>query len=164
MRGSSLRDWRTALLAPLSFVSLGFLVSIHMVHHLSFAVLDLDRSAGFYDATLAPLGYVRAWTHETGDGYKEAAVGYGLPGANDDVEFAIRVRREGVVVPGDGFHVAFSAPSHEAVTAFYRAALEHGGRDNGGLGFHPEHGPDYFAAFVFDPDGHRIEAVIAKEA
>jgi hypothetical protein len=46
------------------------------------------------------------------------------------------------------------------VTAFHRAVLEHGGRDNGGVGIHPEHGPDYFAAFVFDPDGHRIEAVI----
>jgi catechol 2,3-dioxygenase-like lactoylglutathione lyase family enzyme len=133
-----------------------------MVHHLSFGVLDLARSASFYDAALGPLGYVRAWTHETGGGYKEAAVGYGLPGADD--EFAIRVRPEGVVVPGDGFHVAFSAPSQEAATAFYRAALKYGGRDNGGVGFHPEHGPDYFAAFIFDPDGHRIEAVVAKEA
>ena len=135
---------------------------MHMLHHLSFAVLDLARSARFYDAALAPLGYVRAWTHETGAGYKEAAVGYGVPGADD--EFAIRVRHEGVVVLGEGFHIAFSAPSQEAVTAFYRAALEHGGRDNGGVGFHPEHGPDYFAAFVFDPDGHRIEAVVAKKA
>jgi catechol 2,3-dioxygenase-like lactoylglutathione lyase family enzyme len=130
-----------------------------MLHHLSFAVADLARSASFYDATLAPLGYVRAWTHETG--YKEAAIGYGLPGGDD--EFAIRLRQEGVVVPGDGFHIAFSAQSQEAVSAFYRAALEHGGRDNGGVGFHPEHGPDYFAAFVFDPDGHRIEAVVDKE-
>ena len=132
-----------------------------MLHHLSFAVLDLQRSASFYDAVLAPLGYVRTLTQETADGYKEAAVGYGLPGGDD--QFAIRVRREGVVVPGDGFHVAFSAPSQEAVTAFYRAALKHGGRDNGGAGFHPEHGADYYAAFVFDPDGHRIEAVVAKE-
>jgi catechol 2,3-dioxygenase-like lactoylglutathione lyase family enzyme len=135
---------------------------MHMLHHLSFAVLDLARSARFYDAVLAPLGYVRAWTHEAGDGYKEAAVGYGLPGADD--EFAVRVRPDEVGVPGDGFHVAFSAPSQDAVTAFYRAALEHGGRDNGGVGFHPEHGPDYFAAFVFDPDGHRIEAVVARKA
>jgi catechol 2,3-dioxygenase-like lactoylglutathione lyase family enzyme len=130
-----------------------------MLHHLSFAVLDLARSARFYDAVLTPLGYARAWSHETG--YKEAAVGYGLPGADD--QFAIRARREGVIVPSEGFHIAFSAPSHEAVSAFYRAALDHGGRDNGGVGFHPEHGPDYFAAFVFDPDGHRIEAVVAKD-
>ena len=134
---------------------------MHMLHHLSFAVVDLTRSATFYDAVLAPLGYVRAWTHEAGAGYKEAAVGYGLPGAEE--EFAIRLRPRGVVVPGEGFHVAFSAPSQEAVAAFYRAALEQGGTDNGGVGFHPEHGPDYFAAFVLDPDGHRIEAVLTKK-
>ena len=135
---------------------------MQMLHHLSFAVTDLMRSAVFYDAVLAPLGYVRAWTHEAGAGYKEAAIGYGRPGADD--EFAIRLRSQGLVVPSEGFHVAFSAPSQEAVTAFYRAALEHGGRDNGGVGFHPEHGPNYFAAFVFDPDGHRIEALADEKA
>jgi catechol 2,3-dioxygenase-like lactoylglutathione lyase family enzyme len=133
-----------------------------MLHHLSFAVADLAGSAAFYDAVLSPLGYVRLWTHEAGAGYKEAAVGYGLPGAED--EFAIRLRSQGGFLPGDGFHVAFRARSREAVAAFYRAALEKGGRDNGGVGLHPEHGPDYFAAFVFDPDGHRIEAVLDEPA
>ena len=133
-----------------------------MLHHLSLAVADLARSAAFYDAALAPLGSVRVWTHETTAGYKEAAVGYGLPGADD--EFAIRHRSHGLVVPSEGFHVAFRAPSREAVTGFYRAALEKGGRDNGGAGLHPEYGPDYFAAFVFDPDGHRIEAVINESS
>ncbi len=132
-----------------------------MLHHLSFAVADLMRSAAFYDAALSPLGYVRVWTHEAAAGYKEAAVGYGLPGADDG--FAIRLRGQGVVVPGEGFHVAFRAPSREAVTAFHRAALALGGRDNGGAGLHSEYGPDYFAAFVFDPDGHRIEAVINEK-
>jgi hypothetical protein len=92
-----------------------------MLHHLSFAVSDLARSAAFYDAALAPLGYVRAWTHEIDAGYREAAVGYGLPGADD--AFAIRLRSTDVVVPGDGFHLAFRAPSREAVMAFHRAAL-----------------------------------------
>ena len=133
-----------------------------MLHHLSLAVSDLTRSATFYDATLAPLGYVRAWTHDVTAGYKEAAIGYGLPGADD--EFAIRLRAEGVPASSDGFHIAFSASSREAVTAFYRAALEHGGSDNGGSGVHPEYGPDYFAAFVIDPDGYRIEAVINRKA
>jgi catechol 2,3-dioxygenase-like lactoylglutathione lyase family enzyme len=68
-----------------------------------------------------------------------------------------------VVVPGEGFHVAFSASSREAVAAFYRAALEHGGKDNGGSGLHPEYGRHYYAAFVFDPDGYRIEAVIDEK-
>jgi len=132
-----------------------------MLHHLSFGVADLARSGAFYDAVLFPLGYVRVLTHEPGAGYKEAAIGYGLPGAEDG--FGIRWRPQGNPVPGDGFHVAFRARSREAVTAFYRAALENGGRDNGGMGLHPEHGPDYFAAFVFDPDGHRIEAVLDEQ-
>lgn len=85
---------------------------MHMFHHLSFAVVDLARSAAFYDAVLSPLGYVRVWTHEPGAGYKEAAAGYGLPGAED--EFAIRLRPQGGLAPGDGFHVAFRARSREA--------------------------------------------------
>lgn len=121
-----------------------------MLHHLSFAVTDIARSANFYDATLVTLGYVRVWEDET-------AIGYGHPGSDD--KFAIKFKSK-VVVPGDGFHVAFAAPSHEAVIAFYKAALEHGGKDNGGAGLHPEYGEDYYAAFVFDPDGYRIEAVI----
>jgi catechol 2,3-dioxygenase-like lactoylglutathione lyase family enzyme len=133
-----------------------------MLHHLSFAVADLTRSATFYDAALAPLGYTRAWTHESGSGRKEAAVVYALPGADDG--FAIRLRQQRVVPPSEGFHLAFRAPSQEAATAFHQAALTHGGRDNGGVGFHPEHGPNYFAAFVFDPDGYRIEAVVHEKA
>ena len=125
-----------------------------MLHHLSFAVVDLDRSGAFYDTALAPLGYIRVWTHKT-------AIGYGLPGGGD--RFAIKLRSDGIAVPGEGFHVAFAAPTREAVTAFYEVALEHGGKDNGGSGIHPEYGSHYFAAFVFDPDGYRIEAVINKE-
>ena len=133
-----------------------------MLHHLSFAVADLTRSAAFYDAALAPLGYFRVFTQESGAGRKESAIGYGRSGGED--EFAIRLRQQGVVAPSDGFHVAFRAPSQEAAAAFHQAALAHGGRDNGGVGFHPEHGPNYFAAFAFDPDGYRIEAVVDEKA
>ena len=122
-----------------------------MLHHISFAVADLARSAAFYDATFAPLGYVRVWTHAT-------AIGYGLPGGGD--KFAIKVRGDEIPVPGPGFHLAFAAPSREAVNAFHRAALASGGRDNGPPGLRPQYAPDYYAAFVFDPDGYRIEAVI----
>ena len=133
-----------------------------MLHHLSLAVSDLHRSAAFYDSALGALGYVRSWIHEISNGYKEAAIGNG-PAGRDDV-FAIRLRAHGVVAPSEGFHVAFSAPSREAIAAFRRAAPENRGIDNGGCGLHPEHGPDYFAAFVIDPDGYRIEAVLPKEA
>jgi catechol 2,3-dioxygenase-like lactoylglutathione lyase family enzyme len=133
-----------------------------MLHHLSIAVADLTRSATFYDAALAPLGYTRIWTQESGAGRTEAAVVYGVPGADDG--FAIRLRQQGVVAPSEGFHLAFRAPSQEATTAFHQAALAHGGEDNGGVGFHAEHGPNYFAAFVIDPDGYRIEAVVDEKA
>jgi catechol 2,3-dioxygenase-like lactoylglutathione lyase family enzyme len=125
-----------------------------LLNHLSFAVADLARSAAFYDATLATLGYRRVCA---ADGF----VGWGL--VDDQDAFAIKLRPEGVTIPGDGFHVAFSAPSRQAVQEFYRAALQHGGRDNGGAGLHPEYGANYFAAFVFDPDGYRIEAVISSD-
>ena len=122
-----------------------------MLHHLSFAVADLARSAAFYDATLAPLGYVRVWSNA-------AAIGYGPPGGGD--KFAIKMRSNEVTLPGPGFHLAFAAPSREAVDAFHRAALASGGRDNGPPGLRPQYAPDYYAAFVFDPDGYWIEAVI----
>jgi catechol 2,3-dioxygenase-like lactoylglutathione lyase family enzyme len=122
-----------------------------MLHHLSFAVADLARSGAFYDATLAALGYNRVWADHT-------AIGYGLPGGGD--KFAIKLRSNSITPPPEGFHAAFAAPSREAVTLFYQRALEFGGRDNGGSGLHPEYGENYFASFVFDPDGYRIEAVI----
>ena len=125
--------------------------SMHMLHHLSIVVADLGRAGDFYDAVLAPLGYVRVWADET-------AIGYGSPGGGD--KFAVKLGSGGVAVPGEGFHVAFAAPSREAVSVFHRVALEHGGADNGGSGLCPEYGSDYFAAFVFDPEGYRIEAVI----
>jgi catechol 2,3-dioxygenase-like lactoylglutathione lyase family enzyme len=139
----------------LPFIAPRFSFSRPMLHHLSFAVTDLQRSGAFYDAVLAPMGYVRVWTHET-------AIGYGA--LHDGDKFAIKLRPGHVAVPGEGFHVAFAAPSHEAVGAFYRAALEHGGKDNGGPGIHSEYGDDYYAAFVFDRDGYRIEAVCKGKA
>lgn len=122
-----------------------------MLHHLSFAVADLNRSARFYDAALAPLGYSRVWSDDT-------AVGYGTVAGQD--KFAIRLRPDHQQAPGDGFHLAFSAPDRASVLAFYEAALQHGGTDNGPPELCTEYGPGYYAAFVIDPDGYRIEAVI----
>lgn len=66
-------------------------------------------------------------------------------------------------MPGEDFHVAFAAPSSTAVASFYKMALEHGGKDNGGSSLHPEYGSNYYAAFVFDPDSYRIEETINDE-
>lgn len=125
-----------------------------MLHHLSIAVSDLDRSSAFYDAVLAALGYLRVWTQAD-------AVGYGIRG-NDDL-FAIKHSPVELKVPGTGFHLAFAAHSRAAVEDFHRAALKYGGEDNGEPGLRPAYGHHYFAAFVFDPDGYRIEAVINEE-
>ena len=122
-----------------------------MLHHLSFAVTALIRSAVFYDAALAPLGYRPVWEDAS-------FIGYGIKDGEDI--FALKLRPANRGVPGDGFHVAFAAPSREAVLRFHETALAHGGEDNGGAGLHPEYGTDYFAAFVIDPDGYRVEAVI----
>ena len=122
-----------------------------MLHHVSLGVADLQRSADFYDAVLGELGYVRVWADDT-------AVGYGRAGGGD--KLAIKLRSADAIAPGPGFHLAFSAPDRHSVRRFHEAALRHGGRDNGAPGLRPHYGPAYFAAFVADPDGHRIEAVI----
>jgi catechol 2,3-dioxygenase-like lactoylglutathione lyase family enzyme len=103
---------------------------------------------------LTALGYARVWADST-------AVGYGYPGAGD--KLAIKLRSGGVTVPGPGFHVAFAATDREAVGRFYQAALEHGGKDNGPPGLRPQYGENYYAAFVFDPDGYAIEAVTGSQ-
>jgi catechol 2,3-dioxygenase-like lactoylglutathione lyase family enzyme len=122
-----------------------------MLHHLSFGVTDLARSAAFYDAALSPLGYIRVWADDT-------AVGYGLPGGGD--KFAIRLTPATVLAHSPLSHVAFAAPSRESVARFHEAALLHGGQNNGIPELCPEYGPNYYAAFIIDPDGYRIEAVI----
>jgi catechol 2,3-dioxygenase-like lactoylglutathione lyase family enzyme len=122
-----------------------------MLHHLSFGVRDLTRSAAFYEAALAPLGYVCVWSDST-------ALGYGLPGGGD--KLALKLRPNDLAIAGSGFHVAFAAPTRAAVDRFHAAALSHGGQDNGAPGLRPDYGLNYYAAFVIDPDGYRLEAVI----
>ena len=121
-----------------------------MLGHVSFGVSDLARAAAFYDAALAPLGYGRVWT-------SPHAVGFGEKGAGDKLALFARPGR--AAAPGPGFHLAFDAPSRAAVDAFHAAALEAGGKDDGPPGPRPHYGPTYYAAFVVDPDGHKLEAV-----
>lgn len=127
-----------------------------MLHHLSLGVSDIERSARFYDAVLAPLGRVRVWS-DLRPGEPGQAVGYGDPGGGD--KLALKLVPPQQAQPSAGFHVAFSAPSPAAVQAFHAAALAAGGCDNGPPGLRPHYGPDYYAAFVRDPDGHALEAV-----
>ena len=128
-----------------------------MLHHLSFGVADLRRSAAFYDAALGALGFVRVWSDFEG-GANDQAVGYGRPGGGD--KFAIKQRTASPIVAPEGFHLAFAAESHEAIHHFHAAAVANGGTDNGGPGPRPHYGPNYYAAFVIDPDGYHVEAVM----
>jgi catechol 2,3-dioxygenase-like lactoylglutathione lyase family enzyme len=120
-----------------------------MLDHLSLGTSNLARAMAFYDAALAPLGIVRVWTFED-------AVGYGHSGGDD--KLAIK-QRPGSAAPGPGFHVALTARTRPAVDEFFRAAMAHGGTDHGQPGLRPNYGPNYYAAFVADPDGHQVEAV-----
>lgn len=121
-----------------------------MLGHLSFGVHDLGRSAAFYDAILAPLGFTRVWT-------SDKAVGFGPPGGGD--KLALFARPGEVIVPGPGFHLAFDAPSREAVDLFHRAAISKGAADEGKPGVRLHYSSTYYAAFVRDPDGYKLEAV-----
>nr|4Z04_A Chain A, Glyoxalase/Bleomycin resistance /Dioxygenase superfamily protein [Brucella abortus 2308] len=119
----------------------------HMLDHIGFNIADMKKSRAFYDAALSPLGIGHAM--EFGDW-----VGYGR---NGKPEFWIGAQKgaklEGVL------HVAFSAGTRSEVGRFYEAAIAAGGRDNGKPGLRPHYHPDYYAAFVLDPDGHNIEVV-----
>lgn len=123
-----------------------------MFDHLSLGVSDLARSAAFYDATLTALGHVRVAA-------SPRSVCYAPPGLVGEAPFAI-LRADGAPVVGAGFHLAFAAKSREAVDAFHEAALRHGGRCDGPPGVREAYDPGYYAAFVRDPDGHRVEAVV----
>ena len=127
-----------------------------MLHHISLGVADIHGAARFYDATLAPLGFVRVWS-DIRPGEEDQAVGYGEAGSGD--KLALK-QHDTHRAPGPGHHVAFAAPSRAGVDAFHAAALTHGGADNGAPGMRPDYGPHYYAAFVIDPDGNRLEAVI----
>jgi catechol 2,3-dioxygenase-like lactoylglutathione lyase family enzyme len=124
-----------------------------MLSHISLGVSDLERSQAFYDAALAPLGYVRLWRTDRG-------VGYGPPNPEGNEKLALFLKRESSVplAAGPGFHLALVAPSPAAVDAFHAAALAAGGRDDGAPGLRPNYGKTYYAAFVFDPDAHKLEA------
>jgi uncharacterized glyoxalase superfamily protein PhnB/catechol 2,3-dioxygenase-like lactoylglutathione lyase family enzyme len=120
-----------------------------MLHHLSLPVVDLERAAALYDVALAALGYRRVLD-------APGFAGYGVEDGRDKLALKQTARSEAA---GPGFHLALAAPSREAVDAFHAAALLHGATDNGRPGLRPHYGPGYYAAFIIDLDGHRIEAV-----
>jgi catechol 2,3-dioxygenase-like lactoylglutathione lyase family enzyme len=119
-----------------------------MLDHVSITAADLDRAQRFYDATMSALGYPRVYRTVHGIGYGERSA------ASRYISVFLAAR-----IVADRRHWAFRAPSRAAVRAFHSAALAHGGSDDGAPGLRPDYSPDYYAAFVLDPDGNRIEAV-----
>ena len=120
-----------------------------MIDHISVGVSDLERSAGFYEATLATLGLTRLVT-------RPATVGFG----KDYPEFWINLRKGMArLEEGSGTHICLRAKTTTEVDAFHSAALNAGGASDGAPGLRPHDRVKYYAAFVTDPDGNRIEAV-----
>jgi catechol 2,3-dioxygenase-like lactoylglutathione lyase family enzyme len=122
-----------------------------MLDHAGFPVSDYARSKAFYLQALAPLGYALVMEVQQHENDAPAA-GFGANGKPD------------LWIGGEGglqrpIHIAIAAQDRAAVDAFYRASIAAGGKDNGAPGLRPHYHPNYYAAFVLDPDGHNIEAV-----
>ncbi len=121
-----------------------------MLDHVTIGVTDLARAQAFYDRALAPLGIAQLYR----DGAN--ALGYG---AAPRAFFWIGLRADAAIGVATGAHIAFAASDRATVDAFHAAALAAGGRDNGAPGVRAHYHPNYYGAFVLDPDGHNIEAV-----
>ena len=115
------------------------------VAHVAVNVADWDRAKRFYEGVLGPLGYRVVYEEQGALAYFADANG---------LDFGMG-RRD----PVGGAHVAFECEDRPTVDAFYAAAMAAGGRDNGPPGLRPQYAPDYYAAYVLDPDGNNIEAV-----
>jgi catechol 2,3-dioxygenase-like lactoylglutathione lyase family enzyme len=123
-----------------------------MLDHITITVSDAGRAKAFYDQALAPLGIAIAMSVSAEESGSVAFMGYG---SNDRAYFWV----SGGAPPTGRLHVAFAADSRAQVDAFHAAAIAAGGRDNGAPGVRAHYHPDYYGAFVFDPDGHNVEAV-----
>jgi catechol 2,3-dioxygenase-like lactoylglutathione lyase family enzyme len=124
-------------------------VQAKMLHHVSLGTADLARARVFYDAVMQELGLKRTFE-------SDEAVGYGA----GITVFSLNLPADGAPAsPGNGVHVAFEVEKRSAVDAFFRAALENGGKADGEPGLRPEYDDNYYAAFVRDPDGNKIEAL-----
>lgn len=115
-----------------------------MIAHTGLPVSHYKKAKAFYKKALAPLGYKQNMEYGEAAGFMEGG----------HTSFWIGKKKR--VVPG---HVAFEAKSKKAVDAFYKKALAAGGKDNGKPGYRKEYWPGYYAAFVYDADGHNVEAV-----
>jgi len=126
-----------------------------MIDHVSVGVTNIARSKAFYDAALTPLGMAPVYPVEISG--QLVGVGYGAP---EKPSFWVQLPMNGQAASmGNGMHIAFRAMTRAAVDSFYLAAMSQGGIEDGAPGLRTEYHPSYYAAFVRDPDGNKIEAV-----
>jgi catechol 2,3-dioxygenase-like lactoylglutathione lyase family enzyme len=131
-----------------------------MISYVYYGTSDLERAIRFYDAALTPLGMPRCVTNDPA--WDRVSAGWGIYEDEGRREFAFWIGKPFNGEPattGNGSMVAFSAPSWAAVDAFHAAALAHGGRCEGPPGLRLQYNPDFYAAYVRDPDGNKLAAV-----
>lgn len=129
--------------------------SVVVLDHVSITVVDFAAAEAFYDATLKPLG-----VSKVGSDQSEGWIGYGLRCDADHPDRTyLSIRRGPSAEDAPGRHWCFKAPNRLAVDAFWKAGLINGGTDNGAPGLRPAYHSFYYAAFLIDPSGNRVEAV-----
>lgn len=125
-----------------------------MYSHTTLGSNDRAKAEKFYDAVMAVLGHPVL--------FKNAKfLAYGTP--TGEKVFIVPPFDGNEARPGNGVHVAFKADSRAKVDAFYKAAMEHGGKDEGAPGLRPHYHPNYYGAYVRDPDGNKIQAVCHRK-
>jgi catechol 2,3-dioxygenase-like lactoylglutathione lyase family enzyme len=123
-----------------------------MFDHVSIGVRDVARAKKFYDAALKPLDYACLSAETTSLGYGNGTVGLWISASKSPVP----------ADPKSGLHFCFAAPTRKSVRDFHKLALGAGGLDNGAPGLREDYGANYYAAYVIDPDGYRLEAYCGK--
>ena len=119
-----------------------------MFDHVSIGVRDIAKAKAFYDAALKPLGFTCLSADEASLGYGKEAPGFWI----------LKAETRFPTIRSPGFISALPRRAGQSVSAFHAAAMAHGGRDNGKPGVRKDYGPHYYAAFVLDPEGYRLEA------
>jgi len=123
-----------------------------MLDHISLGIVNLSRARKFYDLALKPLGISMVYP-VPGYGF-----GYGVKKGEPKFWIGTPLAKRRKAKACAGSHIAFVASNRKVVDAFYKAAIKAGGKDNGKPGLRPEYHANYYGAFVYDPEGHAIEA------